>query len=328
MEKLSLIELKNYIASNGVVAAKEKYEKQVLEANDPFQSLLFCLNIKTADIKAHEQIMLNGNDLASAYQFVMDVEGADKKEFEKKFLDAKEIKYNYSFARKIEGADVDAHGKIVLEGTDLHYIYVFARDCKVSDIQPYQTAILNSNDPELLYKFAKKVKGANIYSFYKKILDYKTSPFFHKFVEELEIKKGKTRTLAIIKPDGMKNIEKIIEMFYQNGLKIAEYDIRMLDEEILAKHYSHLTDKPFYGELVEFMMSGEVAVMILQGEDAVNRLRNLMGPTDSTKAEPNTIRGMFGTDKQENAIHGSDSVENAEIEIERFFNQNNKIKTK
>ena len=102
MEKLSLVELKNYIASNGVVAAKEKYEKQVLEANDPFQSLLFCLNIKTADVKAHEQIMLNGNDLASAFQFVMDVEGADKKAFEKKFLDAKEIKYNsIDFSNKI-----------------------------------------------------------------------------------------------------------------------------------------------------------------------------------------------------------------------------------
>ena len=136
------------------------------------------------------------------------------------------------------------------------------------------------------------------------------------------------RTLAIIKPDGIKNITKITEMIYASGLVISKYEIRQLDEDILSKHYSHLVDKPFYPMLQEFMMSSEVVIMILEGENAVPRFRKWMGPTDSTLAEPGTIRGEFGTDKSANAVHGSDSIENAEIEIKRFFKEKEKIKTK
>lgn len=127
------------------------------------------------------------------------------------------------------------------------------------------------------------------------------------------------QTLAIIKPDGIKNIEKIIDILYKNNLKIKEYKLKILDSEILQEHYSHLLDKPFYKELEEYMMSGYVAIMILEGENAVEKLRDLMGPTDSKKADANTIRGLYGTDITHNAIHGSDSIENAKIEIERFF---------
>ena len=134
------------------------------------------------------------------------------------------------------------------------------------------------------------------------------------------------RTLAIIKPDGIKNITKITEMIYASGLVISKYEISQLDEDILSKHYSHLVDKPFYPMLQEFMMSSEVVIMILEGENAVEKLRNLMGPTDSTKAPIETIRGKFGTNITYNAIHGSDSKENAEIEINRFFNQKQKKK--
>lgn len=137
-----------------------------------------------------------------------------------------------------------------------------------------------------------------------------------------------TETLAIIKPDGIKNIDKIIEMFYKEGLKIKKYKIERLSEELVDEHYSHLLDKPFYPKLKEFMMSAPVAIMILEGENAVSKLRDLMGPTDSTKALPNTIRGKFGTNNMYNAIHGSDSDENALIEINRFFNQKTKIKEK
>lgn len=132
------------------------------------------------------------------------------------------------------------------------------------------------------------------------------------------------RTLAIVKPDGIKNIVRIIEMIYKTGLKISKYEIRQLDEEVLSEHYSHLLDKPFYPMLQEYMMSSEVVLMILEGKNAVEKLRNLMGPTDSTKAPKGTIRGEFGTDITYNAIHGSDSKENAEIEIERFFRQKQK----
>ena len=135
-----------------------------------------------------------------------------------------------------------------------------------------------------------------------------------------------SETLAIIKPDGMSNIDKIIEMFYNNGLKIKKYKIEFLNEELVAEHYSHLLDKPFYPDLKKFMMSAPVAIMILEGEDAVLKLRNLMGPTDSTKASKTTIRGMFGTDKMYNAIHGSDSDQNAYIEINRFFKPKTKTK--
>lgn len=134
------------------------------------------------------------------------------------------------------------------------------------------------------------------------------------------------KTLAIVKPDGIKNIVRIIEMIYKTGLKISKYEIRQLDEEVLSEHYSHLLDKPFYPMLQEYMMSSEVVLMILEGENAVEKLRNLMGPTDSTKAPIETIRGKFGTNITYNAIHGSDSKENAEIEINRFFNPKRKQK--
>jgi len=131
-------------------------------------------------------------------------------------------------------------------------------------------------------------------------------------------------TLAIIKPDGVKNAIKIIEMIYKAGLTVKKYEVRMLDEEILKEHYSHLTDKPFYPKLESYMLSGEVILMILEGKNAVEKLRELMGPTDSTKAPKGTIRGEFGTDITYNAIHGSDSELNAINEIKRFFNQKQK----
>ena len=134
------------------------------------------------------------------------------------------------------------------------------------------------------------------------------------------------RTLAIIKPDGMKNIDKIIEMIYNNNLKITKYQVKLLERELLKEHYAHIVDRPFYPKLEEYMTSGEVAIMILEGENAVCKFRALMGPTDSAQASKGTIRGEFGTDKTFNAVHGSDSVENAEIEINRFFNTKQKIK--
>lgn len=132
------------------------------------------------------------------------------------------------------------------------------------------------------------------------------------------------QTLAIIKPDGIKNATKIIEMIYKEGLKIVKYEVRMLDEEILKEHYAHLIDKPFYPELENYMLSGEVVIMELEGVNAVEKFRNLMGPTNSSKAPKGTIRGEFGTDITHNAIHGSDSESNAIEEIKRFFRQKQK----
>jgi len=131
-------------------------------------------------------------------------------------------------------------------------------------------------------------------------------------------------TLVIIKPDRIKNATKIIEMIYKEGLKIKEYKVEMLNEEILREHYAHLVDKPFYPELESYMLSSEVVLMILEGVNAVDRFRNLMGPTDSKKAPKGTIRGEFGTDITYNVIHGSDSNLNASKEIIRFFRQKQK----
>jgi nucleoside-diphosphate kinase len=92
-----------------------------------------------------------------------------------------------------------------------------------------------------------------------------------------------------------------------------------VSDDMLNEHYSHLTDKPFFPEIVEFMQSLPVIVMTLQGENAVTRVRDLVGVTDPSEADPDTIRNQFGTDVMKNVVHASDSVENAEAEIERFF---------
>jgi len=190
-------------------------------------------------------------------------------------------------------------------------------------------------------KKSKKFKGSFDYFFIdsnqkltplseflsNKGIGFENKPYTKKEIIELcnEAKDyDNSKTLAIIKPDGMKNIEKIIEMIYESGLKIDSYKVETLDEAILSEHYSHLLNKPFYPKLQNYMMSGPVAIMILEGTNAVEKLRNLMGLTDSTKAKKNTIRGKFGTDITYNAIHGSDSAKSASDEINRFFKQKQK----
>ena len=127
------------------------------------------------------------------------------------------------------------------------------------------------------------------------------------------------KTLAIVKPDAMDHLDEIVDILYDNGLNVEKMHIRHLNDEILAEHYAHLLDKEFYPTLRNYMLSSEVAIMILKGDNAVSKLRELMGPTDSKLANKNTIRGMFGTNITYNAIHGSDSIESANSEIKRFF---------
>lgn len=131
-------------------------------------------------------------------------------------------------------------------------------------------------------------------------------------------------TYIMIKPDGVRRglTEEIVKRIQKNGFKIELFDIRKLDGDILDEHYSHLVDKDFYPELKEFMLSDYVVPMLVSGENAVLGMRNLMGATNSALAEAGTIRGDFGNKEcvRENVIHGSDSLENALIEIKRFFN--------
>ena len=130
------------------------------------------------------------------------------------------------------------------------------------------------------------------------------------------------QTLAIIKPDAMKksNMENIKKDIIDNGFNILKEKTLLLTDEQACSFYDIHKEKSFFDELVEFMTSHECHVMILEKENAVEEWRNLMGATDSQKAEIGTIRNKYGTDVSMNATHGSDSNENAIKEINFFFN--------
>ena len=131
------------------------------------------------------------------------------------------------------------------------------------------------------------------------------------------------RTLAIIKPDaaGRPGVAgQILARIEESGLEIVALKKIHLTDEDARGFYAVHKERPFYGDLVKFMTSGPVVVAILEGENAIGRWRDLMGPTDSNQAEPGTIRGDFGTDIERNASHGSDAPETARIETAYFFN--------
>jgi len=129
------------------------------------------------------------------------------------------------------------------------------------------------------------------------------------------------RTYIMLKPDALKRglAGEIISRIEKKGYKIAAAKTMQLDEAILKEHYAHLADKPFFPEIVAFMTSGLVLAMIVEGPDVVKGMRILMGATKFEEATPGTIRGDYAFCTSENLIHGSDSIENAEIEIKRFF---------
>ena len=129
------------------------------------------------------------------------------------------------------------------------------------------------------------------------------------------------KTLIIFKPDCVQNklVGTVLDRFERAGFTIVACKMMQLTPAVLAEHYAHIADKPFYPPLLEFMLSSPVVVMALQGEDAVARVRAMLGPTDSRKAEKGTIRGDFGTDGRVNILHASDSPENGLAEIARFF---------
>ncbi len=131
------------------------------------------------------------------------------------------------------------------------------------------------------------------------------------------------RTLSIIKPDATAKpgaTGEILRRFEDAGLRIVALKKLHLSEQLARGFYAVHKERPFYGDLVKFMTSGPVVVSVLEGEGAIARNRELMGPTDSTKADPGTIRGDFGTDIERNAAHGSDGPDTAKVEIAYFFN--------
>ena len=130
------------------------------------------------------------------------------------------------------------------------------------------------------------------------------------------------RTLAIIKPDAVaKNAAgAILAAIQAKGLRVIGLKMIHLTEQQARGFYAVHKARPFYADLVRFMTSGPVVVCALEGENAIARWRELMGPTDSTKAPKGTIRGDHGTDVERNASHGSDAPETARLEVAYFFN--------
>lgn len=138
------------------------------------------------------------------------------------------------------------------------------------------------------------------------------------------------QTLSIIKPDGVanKHIGEIIARFENNGLHIAGIKMLKLDAQTAGDFYAVHKDRPFYPDLVKFMSSGPVVVIVLEGDNAVAKNRELMGATDPGKAQAGTIRKDFSKSMSENTVHGSDSLETARTEIEFFFKPKEIVNTK
>ena len=131
------------------------------------------------------------------------------------------------------------------------------------------------------------------------------------------------QTLSIIKPDAIeRNLDiKIKNFFEKNNLKISRSKKVKISKEEAAEFYKLHQTKPFYNNLCDYLSSGPIVVMILEGENAVSKNRQLMGATDPTKAEEGTLRKMYGLSIDKNSVHGSDSTETAKREIDFFFNK-------
>ena len=128
-------------------------------------------------------------------------------------------------------------------------------------------------------------------------------------------------TLLIVKPDGVRRrlVGEVLRRVEAKGLSIEQLDLRVIERAVAEEHYGEHRDKPFFGELVDFITSGPVVVGKITGDDAITCWRTLMGPTNPVDAPPGSIRGDFATEITFNLVHGSDSPNSAAREIELFF---------
>ncbi len=131
------------------------------------------------------------------------------------------------------------------------------------------------------------------------------------------------RTLSMIKPDATRKnvVGKILARFEEEGLRIAAIRKQHLSKREAEGFYAVHAERPFFGELTDFMSSGPSYAIVLEGENAILKNREIMGATDPAEAAPGTLRALFADSKGENAVHGSDSAENAAIEIAYFFRE-------
>jgi nucleoside-diphosphate kinase len=129
------------------------------------------------------------------------------------------------------------------------------------------------------------------------------------------------KTFVIFKPDCMaqRHVGNVLARFEAAGFDVIGCKMTRLTAALLREHYAHVATKPFYPEIEQFMSSRPVIMIALQGANIVQQVRDLLGPTDSRKAAKGTIRGDFGTEMMKNVVHASDTVENAQAELARFF---------
>jgi len=129
------------------------------------------------------------------------------------------------------------------------------------------------------------------------------------------------RTLVLIKPDGVRRglAGEVVSRIERKGLRIVAMDMRVVGRDLAETHYAEHSGKPFYGSLVEFITSGPLVAMVVEGPRAIEAFRALAGATDPVKATPGTIRGDYALEVQDNIVHGSDSPDSAEREIKIFF---------
>ena len=129
------------------------------------------------------------------------------------------------------------------------------------------------------------------------------------------------KTFLMVKPDGVQRnlVGEIVQRFEKKGYKLAGAKLMQITDELAAEHYGEHKERPFFGELVEFITSGPVFAMVWEGENVIATARNMMGATNPSDAQPSTIRGDYAVTVGKNIIHGSDSPESAEREIGLFF---------
>jgi len=148
----------------------------------------------------------------------------------------------------------------------------------------------------------------------------------NKFVTYEEVEKME-KTFLMVKPDGVQRnlIGDIVKRFEVKGFKLVAAKLMNVSPALAEEHYGEHKDKPFYSELVDFITSGPVFAMVWEGENVIQTARNMMGKTNPQEADVSTIRGDFGVTVGKNIIHGSDSPESAEKEINLFFDKNDLI---
>ena len=132
---------------------------------------------------------------------------------------------------------------------------------------------------------------------------------------------GMETTVVLLKPDCLAKglVGEVVCRLESLRLRIRGCKMIRADEDLLRDHYSHLADRPFFPEILEFMQSSPLIALALEGPGCVESVRRALGPTDSALAPKDTIRGLYGTDKMKNIAHASDSVETARTELDRFF---------